>query len=110
MNKRLLCLLLVSVFLLQSAVAGVQSYIADSFTVDHHSTTVVMDHAQYGTDQTAPYCDLQQHGHCCHGHFGVLLLLGYTFNISVKNNRPASDYAFFVSSSPTSELLRPPAV
>lgn len=110
MIKRWLCLLLVSAFLLQSAVAGVQSHVADPAKVDHKSTSVEMDHVQHGTDQTAPDCDMQQHGHCCHGHLNVVLLIDHAFDFSSKNNRPAVDYTFFVPSSSSSELLRPPTV
>jgi len=115
MIKRWLCLLLVSAFLLQSAVAGVQSHVADPAKADHQSATVGMDHVQHGTDQNAPECDMQQHGHCCHGHcchghLGAALLTGHAFNFYSINNRPAVDYTFFIPSSPSSELLRPPAV
>lgn len=110
MIKRWLCLLLVSAFLLQSAVAGVQSHVADPAKADHQSAIVGMDHVQHGTDQTAPDCDMQQHGHCCHGHLGVALLIGHAFDFSSKNNLPSVDYTFFVPSSPSSELFRPPTV
>lgn len=110
MIKRWLCLLLVSAFLLQSAVADVQSHVADPANADHQSMSVGMDHVQHGTGQTVSDCDMQEHGHCCHGHLSALLLIGHAFDFSSKNNRPAVDHTFFIPSSPASELLRPPTV
>jgi hypothetical protein len=53
---------------------------------------------------------MQQHGHCCHGHLNVVLLIDHAFDFSSKNNLPSVDYTFLVPSSPSSELLRPPTV
>ena len=110
MIKPWLCLLLVSAFLLQSAVAGVQSHVADPTNADHQSMSVGMDHIQHGTGRTVSDCDEQEHGHCCHGHFSDALLIGHAFDFSSKNNRPAVDYTFFIPSPRSSELLRPPTV
>lgn len=110
MIKRWLCLLLVSAFLLQSAVACVQSHVADPAKIEYQSVSVGIDHVKDGTGKTASDCDMCQHGHCCHGHLNVVLLIDHAFDFSSKNNRPAVDYTFFVPSSPSSELLRPPTV
>jgi hypothetical protein len=52
---------------------------------------------------------VHQHGHCCHGHFSAVLN-SHAFDFSSSSNRVSVDYAFFVPSSPSSELLRPPTV
>ena len=112
MIKRWLCLLLVSAFMLQSVVAGADTHDFDHSSPDHQTVSLDPGHA-FDSDNaghgSVQDCDVHQHGHCCHGHFSAVLN-SHAFDFSSSSNRVSVDYASFVPSSPSSELLRPPTV
>jgi hypothetical protein len=107
MIKRWFCLLLVSAFMLQSVVAGVEMHDTGHPPADHQ--TLDAGHAPDDSDHATQDCDMHQHGHCCHGHFSAVLG-SHTVNFSAASVQFSSDYTFFIPSSPASELLRPPTV
>jgi hypothetical protein len=109
MIKRWLCLLLVSAFMLQSVVAGVGMHDSGQPAADHQTASLVSGHAPDDANHAKQDCDMHQHGHCCQGHFSAVLN-SHTFDFLSANNLFTENYAFFIPSPPSSELLRPPAV
>lgn len=108
--RRWLCLFLVTAFMLQSVVAGADMHDVGHSSSDHQTASIDSGHVFDGVDHgSLPDCDVHQHGHCCHGHFSAVLN-SHAFDFSSSSNRVSADYAFFVPSSPSSELLRPPTV
>ena len=109
MIKQWLCLLLVFAFMLQSVAAGAELHDTGHPSSDHQTPSLAAGHAPDDADHATQDCAVHQHGHCCHGHFSAVLN-SHAFDFSSSNDRVSADYAFFVPSSPSSELLRPPTV
>ena len=109
MIKQWLCLLLVFAFMLQSVAAGADMHDFGHSAPEHQSLSLDSGHMPAVDHGSLPDCDVHQHGHCCHGHFSAVLN-SHAFDFSSSSNPVSADYAFFIPSSPSSELLRPPTV
>ena len=109
MIKQWLCLLLVFAFMLQSVAAGAELHDTGHPSSDHQTLSLDAGHAPDDADHATQDCDVHQHGHCCHGHFSAVFG-NHTVNFSATSVQIAVDYTFFIPSSTSSELLRPPTV
>lgn len=95
--------------MLQSVVAGADMHDFGHSAPEYQSVSLDPEHMPAADHSGLPDCDVHQHGHCCHGHFSAVLN-SHAFDFSSSSNPVSADYAFFVPSSPSSELLRPPTV
>ena len=107
MSTRWLCLLLIAAFMFQSLVAEVGVHEIGHLVAEHQTVSLDSVHASVNADHAIQDCDLHRLGNCCHGHFSAVLS-NHTFDFSSVDNLFTVDYAFFIPSSPSSELLRPP--